>query len=141
VFWTPHPWVAFRAEYSFEHLKNELRSNQPKKVDTHRVPLGMNVFHPSGLSGSLTGTYHNQDGKFFSFGVPGPDRSGKDDFWTVDAAINYRLPNRYGFLTFGAANLLDKKFKYFDTDRGAVNINPRVIPDRLFFSRLTLALP
>ena len=63
--------------------------------------------------------------------------SGSDDFWTVDAAINYRLPKRYGFITVGATNLFDKKFKYFEVDRD----NPRIQPDRTLFVKLTLALP
>jgi hypothetical protein len=67
--------------------------------------------------------------------------SGQDDFWTVDAVINYRLPKRYGFFTVGATNLFDNEFKHFDTDRGAINLNPRVIPDRVVFGRITLALP
>ena len=147
LFWTPHPWLALRVEYLFERFRSEPPVNPPK-LDTQRVPLGINFFHPSGWSASLTGTYYNQKGRFIR---PPTDieQSGKDSFWTVDAAISYRLPKRYGFITIGAANLFDKKFNYFDTDRGFLtrtlafsgNLNPRVIPDRLFFGKVTLALP
>jgi glutamate-1-semialdehyde aminotransferase len=51
------------------------------------------------------------------------------------------LPKRYGFITVGAANLFDEKFKYFDTDRGAAHRNPRITPDRMVFGKITLALP
>jgi tetratricopeptide (TPR) repeat protein len=139
LFWTPHPWLGLRAEYMFERFKNEASINPPK-LDTQRVPLGINFFHRSGLGASLTATYYNQDGKFRRLAT-NIEQSGKDNFWTVDAAINYRLPQRYGFVTIGVANLFDKKFNYFDTDRGSVNLNPRVIPDRVFFGRVTLALP
>jgi tetratricopeptide (TPR) repeat protein len=139
VFWTPHPWLALRAEYMFERFRNDAPINPPK-LDTQRVPLGIHFFHPSGLGASLTATYYNQDGKFRRLAT-NIEQSGKDSFWTVDAAINYRLPQRYGFITIGAANLLDKKFNYFATDRGSINLNPRVIPDRVFFGRVTLALP
>ena len=139
LFWTPHPWLALRAEYMFERFRNEAPINPPK-LDTQRVPLGINFFHPSGLGAALTATYYNQDGKFRRLATD-IEQSGKDNFWTVDAAINYRLPQRYGFVTIGVANLFDQKFNYFDTDRGSVNINPRVIPDRVFFGRVTLALP
>ena len=105
-------------------------------MDTHRVPLGISFFHPSGLSTSLQATYFNQDGKFESIKT-GVIRSGRDDFWTVDAATSYRLPKRYGFVTVGATNLFDKKFKYFDTDFR----NPSIRPARMFFARVTLALP
>jgi outer membrane receptor protein involved in Fe transport len=92
------------------------------------------------LSASLKATYVNQRGVFQRIAASS-FQSGKDDFWTVDAALNYRLPNRYGFITFGVTNLFDKKFKHFDTDRGSVDRNPRVIPDRVFFGALTLAFP
>ena len=107
------------------------------EADTHRVPLGIMFFHPSGLSASLTATYFNQDGKFGRIFAGDPIRHGSDDFWTVDAAINYRLPKRYGFITVGATNLFDEKFKFFDPDLN----NASIQPDRTIFTRITLALP
>jgi hypothetical protein len=136
LFWTPHEWLALRAEYMFERFESEGLTDLPENVDTHRVPLGISFFHPSGLSTVLTATYWNQDGKFFRLGT-GDFQSGSDNFWTVDAALNYRLPKRYGFITVGALNLFDEKFKFYETD---IN-NPRIQPDRMFFARVTLALP
>ncbi len=105
-------------------------------MDTHRVPLGISFFHPSGVGASLRATYFNQNGEFESIKT-GDIRSGHDDFWTVDAGINYRLPKRYGFITVGVTNLFDKEFRFFDTDFN----NPSIRPDRMFFGRVTLALP
>jgi len=64
-------------------------------------------------------------------------QSGSHNFWTVDAALNYRLPKRYGFITVGATNLFDQKFNFFDRDIR----NPSIQPDRVFFGKVTLALP
>jgi tetratricopeptide (TPR) repeat protein len=136
VFWTPHPWWALTAEYMFERFKSQGLTDQPEKLNTHRVPLGISFFHPSGLSAALKATYFNQDGRFVLLNS-GDVRSGSDDFWTVDAAISYRLPKRYGFLTVGVTNLFDQKFKFFDRDVR----NPTIQPDRTFFGRITLALP
>jgi len=135
LFWTPHLWVALRAEYMFERFESEGLTDQPTKLDTHRVPLGINFFHPSGLSTFLTATYWNQDGTF----VLNDEsvQSGSDDFWIVDAGISYRLPKRYGFITIGATNLFDQDFKFFERDLN----NPSVQPDRTFFAKITLALP
>jgi hypothetical protein len=135
LFWTPHPWLALRTGYVFEQFKREEEFTLGvKEVDTHRVPLGFAFFHPSGLSASLGATYWNQDGTFT--GVLGTDfRPGSDDFWTVDAAIGYRLPKRYGFITVGARNLFDQEFKFFDTDLR----NPIIQPDRTVFARITLS--
>ena len=134
LFWTPHPWVALRSEYVFERSDNAPPPNRNIKVSTHRVPLGINVFHPSGWSTSLTATYYHQSGTFLRSPF---FQSGSDDFWTVDAAINYRLPMRYGFITLGAANLSDNKFKYYDTDRN----NPQIQPRRTVFFKTTFAFP
>jgi tetratricopeptide (TPR) repeat protein len=138
LFWTPHPWWALRAQYIFERFERDRQFPAGvTEADTHRVPLGINFFHPSGFGASVTGTYYNQDGNFGGLFTGNTIRHGSDDFWTVDAAISYRLPKRYGFIAVGASNLFDKKFKYFDPD---IN-NASIRPDRTIFTRITLALP
>jgi tetratricopeptide (TPR) repeat protein len=138
VFWTPHRWVALRMEYQYEKLTrgDAVNGEDAPWVVTHRVPVGIGFFHDSGFSSSVTATYWNQEGKFFR-ASNGVEESGRDDFWTVDAAINYRLPWRYGFATIGVTNLLDKDFRFFNTDRS----NPFIQPDRMVFGRVTIALP
>ena len=138
LYWTPYKWLALSAEYLYEDLEwEDIITEGASEVRTHYVPLGINFFHPSGLSATLKGTYIDQDGKFERQGTLGTFENGDDDFWVVDAAISYRLPKRYGFITVGATNLFDEEFQYFDTDRD----NPRIQPDRFFFARVTLAIP
>ena len=134
LFWTPHPWVGIRTEHSFERFDKAPTGDDDFSVNTHRVPLGVSVFHPSGLSTFLTATYYHQSGSFRRAGL---FHATSDDFWTADAGISYRLPKRFGLVTFGAANLFNKKFKYFDTDLN----NPRIQPTRTIFFKATFALP
>ena len=136
LFWTPHPWLALRAEYMFERFELELLADDRFELTTHRIPLGINFFHPSGVSTSLTATYWNQHGRFQRI-TTGEVEAGHDRFWTVDAAIGYRLPNRYGFITVGATNLFDEDFKFFDRDAR----NPTIQPTRTVFGKVTLAFP
>jgi tetratricopeptide (TPR) repeat protein len=138
AFWTAHAWLALRAEYMFERFKREeeFTGGGAKRLETHRVPLGIRLLHPSGLSASLTGTYLNQHGRFQRL-LTGEFELGRDEFWLIDAAIGFRWPHRYGMITAGVANLFDQKFKYFDVDFD----NPTIQPDRMAFLRLTLALP
>jgi hypothetical protein len=63
-------------------------------------------------------------------------RGGRSDIIVVDASISYRLPQRYGFVTIGAANLFDQEFRYFERD---IN-NPSIQPDRMVFARMTGAV-
>jgi tetratricopeptide (TPR) repeat protein len=134
VFWTPHPWVALRAEYMNERFTKDIPDDR-FELTTHRVPLGVSFFHPLGISTTVTATYWNQYGRFNRFS--GAVEAGDDQFWTVDAAIGYRLPRRYGFITFGVANLFDQDFKFFDRDAQ----NPTIQPTRTIFGKVTLAFP
>ncbi len=139
VYYTPHDWFSLSAEYLYENFeRDEEFTFGIKEVKTHRVPLGINFFHPTGLSAGLKATYHDQDGDFERQDAPiGEFVSGEDDFWLVDAAINYRLPKRYGFITLGVTNLFDESFEFVDTDLE----NPLVQPERNIFFKITLTLP
>jgi tetratricopeptide (TPR) repeat protein len=141
LFWTPLHWLALRAEYTFERFEYDesLQTDFPSDIRTHRVPLGVNFYHPSGFSTSLTATYwHQEVDDLPPFFVTDPlQRSGTESFWTLDASASYRLPLRYGFVTVGATNLTNKKFRYYETDRD----NPRIQPERMVFGRVTLAFP
>ena len=138
LFWTPHKWLALSGEYQYEKFeRDEEFAEGAKKVETNYVPLGIHFFHPSGLSASFKGTYVDQDGEFERQGTLGTFENGDDDFWVVDAALSYRFPKRYGFITIGVSNMFDEDFQFFDTDLD----NPRVQPDRFFFGKITLAFP
>jgi tetratricopeptide (TPR) repeat protein len=145
LYWMPHRWVALSAEYQFEQLerqKNIPGLGSEAELKTHRFPLGMSFFHPSGFSARIKATYIDQAGEFSEFVWPPPPEPphfitvpGDDQFWVVDASIGYRLPNRWGLITVEAKNLLDKEFKYQDTDPS----NPRVSSETLILARFTLA--
>jgi tetratricopeptide (TPR) repeat protein len=139
LFLTPYDWLALRAEYQYEYIKRERDlTDGVVHMDTHRVPVGINFFHPSGLSASAQATYYYQDGKFERIeGGGGTFENGDDQFVLVDAAINYRLPKRYGFFTVGVQNLFDEDFEYYDLDFK----NASIQPDRFFFASITLAVP
>ena len=118
VYWTPHRWLALTAEYlyeQFEQTDNGLRNEAFTELRTHRVPIGLRFFHPSGVGFLVTATYVNQDG---DFQPRGSDCcvSDQEDFWVVDAALSYRLPKRWGLLTVGVSNLFDEQFRYQETD-------------------------
>ncbi len=139
LFWTPSDWLALTAEYQFEELERDPQFTLGvKNSSTHSVPLGINFFHPSGLSVLLKGTFIYQQGAFRSVSSSSmsPFISGQDDFLMVDATIRYRFPNRHGFLALGATNLFDKQFQHFDSDLN----NPRIQPARSLFASVTLNL-
>jgi len=118
VYWTPRNWVSLRAEYQYEKFdRDEQFAYNIKEVKTHRVPLGINLFHPSGLSFGLKVTYVDQEGQFErQEAAIGDYEPGEDNFYLVDMLINFRLPKRFGFITIAALNIFDETFEYADTD-------------------------
>jgi tetratricopeptide (TPR) repeat protein/opacity protein-like surface antigen len=142
LYWTPTARIATSAEYQYERFKRKdsfTGEFQATKIQTHKVPLEINYFHPNGFIGRLRTTYIDQEGDFSTAGpafladIPTEDKS--DSFWLVDASLGYRLPKRYGIVSLGVSNLFDKEFNYVDTDP----FNPRIYPERFYFGRLTLS--
>ena len=138
LYLAPSEWVSLSVEYQYEkYEQTEEVNNGALEVKTHSVPLGINFFHPAGLSVGLKATYWDQDGTFQRTDPVGTYRDGDDTFWLVDAAVSYRLPKRYGFISVGATNLFDESFEYFEIDTN----NSRIQPERAAFAKFTLTLP
>ncbi|MCB2147808.1 MAG: FecR domain-containing protein [Deltaproteobacteria bacterium] len=139
IYWTPHEWLALKAEYLYEDFeRGEEFPGGIKDLKTQSVPLGITFFHPSGLSVGLTATYYDQKGEIERTAI-GFDvfEDGSDQFWLVDAAIGYRFPKRYGFVTLGVKNLFDEEFDYFEVDKK----NLRLQQDTQVLFKVTLSLP
>jgi opacity protein-like surface antigen len=135
IYYTPHKWVALKAEYIYEQFKQSADLNIGiEKVETNRFPLGINFFHPSGLGATASASYFKQHGDYFRIGNVTPE-SGEDQFWLVDAGLSFRLPQRYGFISLFAKNLFNKSFQFFDTD----DVNPAIQPTRTFYAKLNLS--
>jgi len=134
---TPLDWLALRAEYQYELIRRdpELRFAFTKVV-THRVPLGVEVFHPWGWSVSFGATYLDQHGVFLRNSTA-TFEDGRRDIWVLDTGLRYRLPQRYGFIAFGVNNFLDEDSPYQATDVR----NPSLRPGRFIYGSLTLAFP
>ncbi len=137
LYWTPHDWVGLSAEYTHEKFKRaEEFTLGTKNIDTHRVGLGSNFYHPSGLSAMLKASYYDQDIDFERQDAPrGFFESGSDRFWLFDAELSYRLPKRHGFIAVGAKNIFDKSFKFRGTDLAS----PTIQPKRMVYGKLTVA--
>jgi outer membrane receptor protein involved in Fe transport len=135
-YWTPHRWLSLSAEYQYETFERDIDFpgiEQFINLRTHKLPFGVNFYHPSGFSAGFEAAYVDQSGKFVD---PSKNTTkDSDEFWVVDAALSYRLPKRYGILSLECKNLFDETFKYLDTDPA----NPAVYPDRLVLVRFTLS--
>ena len=129
LYWTPSREIAVTADYFFE------ASDQPylaaRNLKTHRAPIGIRYFHPSGFFASLTTSYIDQE-------LEDNDGIKSDRFWLTDAVVGFRLPKRLGVLSLGALNLFDEQFSYYDISSSGFPQTPPFQPNRTVFARIAL---
>jgi hypothetical protein len=137
LFWAPSSMLAMNLGWQFEDFNNH-DAYSPygfSRLRTKRLPIEANIFIGKALSVRLAGTQIRQSG-LFSAPPPAPGFTPQSSrFWTFDAALDIRLPNRRGSVEFAVKNLLDDDSRYQDTDPE----NPRIFPERFFLTRFTLS--
>jgi hypothetical protein len=141
LYWTPIKSLSFSTAYHYDRIHREPTTPSDPllvKSSIHRLPIAIKFFMPNGFFSSVSVTYVNQN-------IKKPNTSTKSDsdqFWIVNTSVGYRLPNRFGILSFGVNNLLNKKHKYesfnFDTGSGKPIVS-LFQPERTFFTRITLS--
>ena len=143
VNWLPIPELALSVEFVYDKYTAEKGKfltelfGVPEKLVTYSVPIGARYFHPSGFFAGAGLTYVHQDVNRAEFAGP----EGNDDFFYLDASVGYRLPKRFGIVSFGVTNLLDQEFRYQDDSFREFQDQPSIgpyFPERLFFGRITL---
>ena len=140
LYWAFANVLSFSAEYQFERFDRELTAlsdpNEPVRISTHRLPLGVNYYRSNGFFTKIKATYTDQevDSK------AGGESAGDDQFWIVDASIGFRLPKRRGLISVGVKNLFDEEFRYQDSNfQSGEPLIPSFQPFRLAFVQLTVS--
>jgi hypothetical protein len=137
LFGAVNPRFTLGAEYQYEKFDLDPGLELSfTTVTTHRVPLSVRFFHPSGISAYFGTTWLKQEGEFRA-AIESDYLPGERSFWVIDAAVRYRLPKRYGFLVAGVNNLTDETSGYEALD--AKNMGFR--PGRVVYGRVVLAVP
>ena len=143
AYWTPTERIGVTGEFVYDIFESETGEatefgNLPKKVETFRVPLGINYFHPSGFFAGAMGSYVDQE---VDRSKSSTQADGSDDFFLVDVAAGYRFPKRRGIASISVVNLFDKEFDYQDDSyrefRGESSTGP-YFPDRIIRASVTL---
>ena len=143
IYYTPKNYLAFGSEYYYERINqpnNSLNSTSGefKLSETHRIPLTLSFFHPTGFSFKLKNTFVHQTGSFrYSYNEDPPNNDDSSNFLIMDLNLSYRIPKRYGIINFGINNVLNNNFKYQNTNNDSNDI--LFTPSRLIYSKFTLA--
>lgn len=126
LYLTPNQRTAMSLEYFYERFHNV------GTIDTtHRFPLSLSYFHPSGLNGSIRPTFVRQYGQFDT-----DTGNDSENFWNVDLSLGYRLPKRRGQVVLDVRNLLDEEFGFQQNDENL----PLFMGDRTISLRISLDL-
>ena len=140
LYWTPTAQVAASIEYFYDRRDGGTFNSNFTRLTTHRIPLGLRFYLPSGFFVKVKPTFVYQKGDFSS-SSSGTGISGKSTFWVADAEVGYRLPRRVGIVTVGCNNIFDRQFKMNDVDNIASSPSqyPQIQPGRFGFAKLTIA--
>jgi len=133
---SPAHWIALTTQYQLERLSRDPEGNNDAllaRARTHRLIAESRLFDRSGAFGRVRATFVDQDGRFQN--AVQVVEAGTDRFWTLDAAVGYRLPRRRGVATLEVRNAFDSAFRFQDTSPE----EPTVVPARQVVARLTLA--
>jgi Tfp pilus assembly protein PilF len=120
----------------YEHLNRPQVNNGPEGIntlETIRVPFGVSLFGPRGLSLRLVTSYVRQEGDF-AIDSSFPVVPKTDDGWITDVLLEYRLPRRFGSISFGARNVFDVEVDVIETDP----LSPRVATRRLVSGSISI---
>jgi Tfp pilus assembly protein PilF len=137
LYWTPAAWLAVSGEYQYERFDRDSSfygNDYFTKAETHRFPLGFNLFCPLGFLAEVKATYVDQEVDYYDYNA-GAFMAGSDYFWVFDASVGYRLPERYGILTVEVKNVFDEGIRFQDTDPAS----PRIYPERLIVAKFTVS--
>lgn len=104
-----------------------------REIDAWRVPLGLVVTTPIGITLRTVATYTQQDVDY-AFAANFPIVNHDEDAWIVDAFAELRLPGRLGILSLGIRNLFDSELTIFETDP----LNPRTAGRRQVLGTISL---
>ncbi|MCG8065586.1 MAG: hypothetical protein N0C89_15785, partial [Candidatus Thiodiazotropha endolucinida] len=122
--WSPQRYLSFSLEYDFSKLDSATNVSSTEysgispdgvvELETHRLPIGVNYYHPSGYIVNVTSTYINQKGVFQASTFDAPPQNAEDRFWITDLLVSYRLPEKYGLISLGVKNVFDEEFDFED---------------------------
>lgn len=127
LFWSPFSDLVLNMEFQHEKQKGDLLN-----IRTNTLPLSIKYFNPSGFYSNIKTTFVWQK-------IIGDNK--QVSFLVFDAGIGYRLPKRWGILSFEANNIFNRHFKYqdlSDISSDKFSVQRQLLPERTIFARLTI---
>jgi hypothetical protein len=152
--WSSNKLWSLNLEYNYSDLEsatnvsaieyNGVSPDGVLELKTHRLPITINYYHPSGFMIGATATYINQKGIFQGSAITDTPQDANESFWSTDLVFSYRLPDKYGLVSLGVKNVFDKEFNFEDRDSYdslsvEASASPSsLIPERVIFGQVSI---
>lgn len=94
-------------DYQWSGFEREQDDEADLDTQVNKISGTLRYFDTSRWFTYTTATWREQNrrGNF-------PEINGNNDFWTIDAGLGYRLPNRHGSVVLQVNNIFDREFLY-----------------------------
>jgi tetratricopeptide (TPR) repeat protein len=133
----PRGWnAAVSLEGELQHFSRPVTRTGPeaiKDLDVTRIPVGLTVLAPFGVSLRTVVAYTNQEIDY-AIAENFPVVTQDDDAWITDVFLEFRLPERLGIVSFGVRNVFDSTLTILETDP----LSPRVAGARELVGTISL---
>ena len=122
--------VAISVDWDLDKRKFDTTTMSPlalfqDRFETQRIRPQVRVFLPIGFYASVAGSRYHQEVDQFDDLTSSVRTTQSAKFWTVDAAVGWRLPRRLGSVSLEGANLLDEQFGFYEQ-----SLQENLIPTR-----------
>ncbi|MCM8855750.1 MAG: FecR domain-containing protein [Candidatus Thiodiazotropha sp.] len=154
VNWSPYKFLSLNFGYSVSDLDSATNINAVEfsgispdgviELETHRLPVTINYYHPSGFIIGVAATYTDQKGVLQGSSIFDSPQDAEDTFWLTDLLLSYRLPNKHGLVSLGVKNVFDKEFNFedrnsYDSLAVEASASPSSLsPERVVYGQISL---
>jgi tetratricopeptide (TPR) repeat protein len=111
--------VVASVDYDYDNKDFDTTTMSPlflfqDRFETQRLKPQVRVFLPIGFFASVSGNRYDQEVDQFDDLTSSARTTVKASFWTVDAAVGWRLPRRIGSISVEGTNLGDQQFPFYE---------------------------
>ncbi|MCF6252993.1 MAG: FecR domain-containing protein [Methylococcaceae bacterium] len=144
LYWTLTDWFSFKTEYHFDKNTRDFIVDKgnllhPQRISTHQIPFSVNLFHSSGIFARLSATYVKQKVALVTDSVSSPLEHDKEQFWTFNTSLGYRIPKKLGLISLEVRNIFNHSHSYQSSFNASGPQISLFTPEREIFVKLNLS--
>lgn len=127
-------WNFDRRDFTTTDIVRSLATQFEDYNKTQRYRPQVRVFLPIGFYTSVAASHYDQEVHVFGDILSTNRRIIRSKFWTLDAAVGWRLPRRLGSISLEGTNLTDREFAFYEQ-----SLQEQLVPARRIALRADFA--